>query len=123
MRNILFNDLTDFIDYCLNNRNFSGIQRVQHDMLKAMSIQGEYHIIPIAFRDRKIQIFTLKDMLEWSSISDLEKRREAILNASQAKQLAEESLDVTLPSRKAFLGFILSFFMVSDVLPLIITLL
>ena len=30
----------------------------------------------------------------------LEKRREAILNASQAKQLAEESLDVTLPSRK-----------------------
>jgi len=30
----------------------------------------------------------------------LEKRREAILYASQAKQLAEESLDVTLPSRK-----------------------
>ena len=30
----------------------------------------------------------------------LEKRREAILNAFQAKQLAEESLDVTLPSRK-----------------------
>lgn len=30
----------------------------------------------------------------------LEKRREAILNASQAEQLAEESLDVTLPSRK-----------------------
>jgi phenylalanyl-tRNA synthetase alpha chain len=30
----------------------------------------------------------------------LEKRRESILNASQAKQLAEESLDVTLPSRK-----------------------
>jgi phenylalanyl-tRNA synthetase alpha chain len=30
----------------------------------------------------------------------LEKKREAILNASQAKQLAEESLDVTLPSRK-----------------------
>ena len=30
----------------------------------------------------------------------LEKRREAILNALQAKQLAEESLDVTLPSRK-----------------------
>ena len=30
----------------------------------------------------------------------LEKRRDAILNASQAKQLAEESLDVTLPSRK-----------------------
>lgn len=30
----------------------------------------------------------------------LEKRRETILNASQAKQLAEESLDVTLPSRK-----------------------
>jgi phenylalanyl-tRNA synthetase alpha chain len=30
----------------------------------------------------------------------LEKRREAILHALQAKQLAEESLDVTLPSRK-----------------------
>ena len=30
----------------------------------------------------------------------LEKKREAILNAAQAKQLAEESLDVTLPSRK-----------------------
>ncbi len=30
----------------------------------------------------------------------LEKRREAILNASQAIQLEEESLDVTLPSRK-----------------------
>ena len=34
----------------------------------------------------------------------LEKRREAILNAFQAKQLAEESLDVTLPSRKEDLG-------------------
>lgn len=30
----------------------------------------------------------------------LEKKRQAILNESQAKQLAEESLDVTLPSRK-----------------------
>jgi phenylalanyl-tRNA synthetase alpha chain len=30
----------------------------------------------------------------------LEKRREAILQASQTKQLAEESLDVTLPSRR-----------------------
>jgi len=30
----------------------------------------------------------------------LEKRREAILHASQSKQLAEETLDVTLPSRK-----------------------
>ena len=34
----------------------------------------------------------------------LEKRRDAILNASQAKQLAEESLDVTLPSRKGDRG-------------------
>lgn len=30
----------------------------------------------------------------------LEKKRQAILNESQAKQLTEESLDVTLPSRK-----------------------
>ena len=30
----------------------------------------------------------------------LEKKRQAILNESKAKQLAEESLDVTLPSRK-----------------------
>lgn len=30
----------------------------------------------------------------------LEKKRQVILNESQAKQLAEESLDVTLPSRK-----------------------
>ena len=30
----------------------------------------------------------------------LEKKRQAILNESQAQQLAEESLDVTLPSRK-----------------------
>jgi phenylalanyl-tRNA synthetase alpha chain len=34
----------------------------------------------------------------------LEKKRQAILNESQAKQLAEESLDVTLPSRKEELG-------------------
>lgn len=76
MKKILFNDLTDFIDYTLNNKNFSGIQRVQHDMLKAMSLQGEYLVVPVAFRDRKIQIFALKDLLDWSSIPDVDKRRE-----------------------------------------------
>ena len=34
----------------------------------------------------------------------LEKKRQAILNESQAQQLAEESLDVTLPSRKEEYG-------------------
>jgi glycosyltransferase involved in cell wall biosynthesis len=76
MKKILFNDLTDFIDYCLNNKNFSGIQRVQHDMLKVMRIQDQYQVVPVAFRDRKIQIFTLNDILNWSSIPDVEKRRE-----------------------------------------------
>jgi glycosyltransferase involved in cell wall biosynthesis len=77
MKKFLFNDLTDFIDYCLNNKNFSGIQRVQHDMLKAMLLQDEYQIIPVAFRDRKIQIYPANDFLNWSSIPDIALRRDS----------------------------------------------
>ncbi|MBU3615461.1 glycosyltransferase family 4 protein [Polynucleobacter sp. Latsch14-2] len=87
MKKNLFIDVDDYIKYLLGNVSVSGIQRVQYSILKALEIDKSSNIYCFSIQNRKITLFGLSELVEWTEIGDVDERNKAFIelkkNASE----------------------------------------